>query len=156
MALLTNKYSELVYEGWGAVEQGSFNRAEEHFTSVLSSQDDPSLKALDLIDAHNGMGVVSLSHRDLFDALRWYHEAKYLFEQHYGKKKPVRLKWDIAEDRPLMRYYIGHGNAHYVSGNTKKAQECYLALLERDPSDALGAKKYLEGIEEEKLFEEVR
>ncbi|MDP2656182.1 MAG: tetratricopeptide repeat protein [bacterium] len=156
LALLTTKYSHLIAEGWGAYEIGNFDRAEEHFREVLENEDDPQIGVLDVVEAHNGMGAVNLMHKDFFEATRWYREAKYLLDQYYeGGRWPKRLDWFKKEDRPAMRALIGLAHLHYRSGAMEKAKELYTQILRADKHDGLGAKQFLEAIEENKPFEQV-
>lgn len=154
-ALLITKYGHLIAEGWGAYEVGNYERAEEHFQDVLNNEDDPKIGFFDIIEAHNGMGAVSLAHKDFFDATRWYQESKYLLDQHFEGRWPKRLDWAKKEDRPMMRALVGLAHLHYRSNHPEKAKELYTQLMHADKHDGLGAKKYLEGIEHKKKFEEI-
>ena len=155
LALITNKYTHELFEGWGAFETKNFVQAEKHFSEVLEHEDDASLIAHDLIDAHDGMGAISLEHRDFFEATRWYQEAKYLLDQAYKGVWPQHLDWSRADDRPAMRCLVGLGHISYLKGDTKKALKYYDMLIAADKHDGLGIKRYTEGLSEGKHFDEV-
>ena len=154
--LLTCPMTEEIYEGLGALELGNFHKAEEHFGKVLQSQG--SEKCLDIhefIEAHNGMGAVEFSHRDLMEARRWYHEAKYLLNDMYKDKWPAKLSWKNVDDRPAMRNLMGHAHVHYAGGDLKKAREYYEMLLTHDKKDEIGAQRYLDGVKKGIHFDEI-
>lgn len=154
---LTCPTTEEIYDGFGALEFGNLTKAETHFKNVLESQGGSTcLDMLDLIEAHNGMGAVSLAHRDLMDAKRWYHEGKFLLEKMYEHGWPKKLSWANAADRPAIRNLFGHANVHYASGETAKAKQYYEQLLHADYRDELGIKKYLAAITAGKHYDDVR
>lgn len=144
-----------IHDGYGALELGNAKKAEEHFQAVLGSQGEvPCLKLPHLIEAHNGMGAVNFAHRDLMEARRWYHEAKYMLNELYHNEWPAKLTWDKVEDHPAIRNLMGHAHVHYAAGELDKAREYYETLLECDKRDELGVKRYLAGIKAGKHFDE--
>lgn len=155
LALVTNKYSHELFEGWGALEVKNFEKAEQHFSKILEHEDDSSLIAHDLIDAHNGMGAVNMEHRDFFEANRWYQEAKYLLDDFYKNKWPEKMDWAHVNDRPAMRCLMGLGHVSYIRGDLKKAKEYYEMIARADKHDGLGVKRYLDALEDGKSWEEV-
>ena len=155
LALITNKYTHELFEGWGALEMKNLKKAEDHFTEVLEHEEDTSMIVHDLIDAHNGMGAISLEHRDFFEANRWYQEAKYLLDDIYKNDWPTHLDWSRAQDRPAMRCLVGLGHVSYLSGDMEKASTYYEMILKADKHDGLGVGKYLDGVKNQKKFEEV-
>ena len=154
-SLLISKYGHIIAEGWGAYEVGNYERSEEHFQEVLNNEDDPKIGFFDLVEAHNGMGALSLAHKDFFDATRWYQESKYMLDQHFESRWPKRLDWAKKEDRPIMRTVIGLAHLYYRSSQQEKAKELYMQLLYADNHDGLGVRKYLEALDQKKKFEEV-
>lgn len=141
---LTSKYKHLLDDGWGAVETGNFEKAEEHFRAVLALHDDPHLTAFDLADAHNGLGAVSFHHKDFFEATRWYREAHHILEKRYEGEWPEKLSWRHPHDRPAMRVLIGLGNVYaHQKGKSVAAKKYYQQLLSADSNDELGVQELL-------------
>lgn len=153
-AFLKTKYQHSLEEGWGALELGNLPKAEEHFQEVLSNEDDPKITALEIVDAHSGLGALSVKHKDFFDATRWYQEGKYILDRHYGSAWPKVLDWAKFEDRPAMRTLVGLGHLAYERGDLKGAMRIYEDILDRDKHDGLGIKRYCDAAKEGKKFEE--
>jgi len=146
ISYLKTKQSTLVDEGWAAFEIGNLRKAEDHFLTVLKHEDDPHMTIFDSVEAHNGMGAVSRSHKDFFDAWRWYKEAEYLLDQYYEKKWPPKLSWDHPHDRPALRTLSGLGHTAFARGDIKVARRYYQMILDCDLKDELGIQRYLTAI----------
>lgn len=151
---LTTHYKKRIDQGWGAFEVGNMEKAEECFRDVLEHEDDPHMHEFEAIEAHNGMAALSMNHCDLFDASRWYAEAKYLLDKHYHEKWPDELDWNHPYERAAMRTLFGLGHVEYQKGNLEKAKTWYQRLLRTDGQDELGALKYIAALKAEKKFEE--
>ncbi len=151
---LHSKYHKDIEDGWGAFELENIKKAEKHFRFVLEHEDDPEASVVDIIEAHNGMGAVSRSHKDFFDAWRWYKEAEYLLDEYYKKTGglPKRLKWNHPHDRPALRTFVGLGHTAYARADKKNARRYYHMILERDIKDELGVHEYMEALEHGKHF----
>lgn len=152
---LTSKYRRYLDEGWGAFEIGNLQKAEKHFSEVLSRHDDPHMTTLDYIEAHVGLGAVNFSHKDFFESHRWYTESKHLLDAMYEKKWPDRLSWDHANDRPAMRTLIGLGHVAYHGNKLTQARKHYEDLIDADPHDELGVKQFLIALQQRKPFQEI-
>lgn len=139
---LTSKYKRTLDEGWGAVEVGNLEKAEEHFRFVLKHHADPHMTAHDLVDAHAGLGAISMVHKDFFEATRWYKEAYHLLTEEYKKTWPEHLTWRHPHDRAAMRTLIGLGHLAYHKGKKKEATDYYQKLLDADHKDELGVRQY--------------
>lgn len=150
---LTTHYKKLIDQGWGAFEIGNSEKAEEYFKTVLEHEDDPHMHAYEAIEAHNGMAAVSMSHKDLFEAARWYMEAKYLLDKQYHTKWPDELDWNHQYERAAMRTLMGLGHVEYQKGNMDKARKWYERLTRTDGQDELGAARYLTALKEGKSFD---
>lgn len=152
LSYLTSRYHRDIQDGWGALEIGNIEKAEQHFNYVLEHEDDSRMTVFDLIDAHNGRGACFLTHKDFFHATRWYREAKYLLDKHFHHVLPDTLHWNSEHDRPVMRTLIGLGHLAYHKGNKAFAKKCYNDLLKRDSKDELGVKRYLHALEKGEEF----
>lgn len=144
---LSTKYRNCIDEGWGALSIGNFKKAEEHFRDVLAHEHDPQMTIYDVAEAHNGIGAVNMAHKDFFEATRWYQEAYYLLNEHFGNAWPKRLAWASYHDRGAMRVLISLGQLAQKHGEFKKAKRYFTQLLQADHKDELGVKKYLDEIE---------
>lgn len=132
---------------------GNSEKAEEYFKAVLEHEDDPHMHAYEAIEAHNGMAAVSLNHKDLFEASRWYAEAKYLLDRHYHEHWPAELDWNHPYERAAMRTLMGLGHVEYQKGNKDKARKWYERLTRTDGQDELGAMRYIAALKEKRKFE---
>lgn len=150
---LSTHYKKLIDQGWGAFEVGNMEKAENCFRQVLEHEDDPHIHAFEVIDAHNGMAAVNLNHRDMFEAARWYNEAKYLLDVHYHHAWPKELDWNHSYERASMRTLMGLGHVEYQKDNAKKALHWYEQLLHSDKQDELGVRRYIEAIKADKKFD---
>ncbi|MDO8490149.1 MAG: hypothetical protein Q7S47_01905 [bacterium] len=155
---LTSKYQRHLDEAWGAFEVGNLEKAEQHFRFVLKHHEDPHMTPMDGVDAHAGIGAINVAHKDFFEATRWYKEAYHMLEKHYGDVAdggwPKRMQWHHPVDRPTMRTLMGLGHLAYHAKRLKNAEKFYSHLLDCNPKDELGAKRYLAGIKEKETFEE--
>ncbi len=149
---LTTHYKKLIDQGWGAFEMGNMEKSEECFRAVLEHEGDPHLHAFEAIEAHNGMAAVSMGHKDLFEAARWYTEAKYLLDKHYHQKWPKELDWNHPYERATMRMLMGLGHVEYQKDNTAKALKWYEKLLHTDGQDELGVTRYITALKAGKKF----
>lgn len=152
---LKTKCFEEIEEGWAAYEMGNLAKAEKHFRSVVIHEDDPKNSIHCAIEAHAGLGVINLRHRDLFESNRWYMEAYYLLDQQYTGKWPKRLDWKRIEDRPALRTLIGLAHLAYVKKDTIRARSLYNRVLKLDRRDELGVRAFLNALDAHIDFEEL-
>ena len=154
---LRSPYHRDIEKGWGAFESGNLEKAEKHFQRVLSNEDDPDMGLPDLIDAHNGVAAVARAHKDFFDAHRLYREAEYLISKYYPKgTMPAHLSWNHVDQRPVLRTMIGLAHTAYLQGKLKEAQKYYNVVLQKDPRDHLGMKRYLHALDTGEHFPDRR
>lgn len=149
---LHSKYHRELENGWGALETGNLKKAEEHFLYVLQQEDDPTMAAPDLIDAHNGSATVARAHNDFFDAWRLYREAEYLLLKRYADALPAQFSWSDPEERVALRTFIGLAHTAFLRNNVPAAKKYYEMVLSRDPKDRLGMKRYLEALQNGERF----
>ncbi|MDO8571048.1 MAG: hypothetical protein Q7R79_00025 [bacterium] len=146
---LKTHYGHIVDQGWGAFETGNLQKAEEYFRAILQNEEDPKVSIFELVEAHNGMGAISLEHKDLFEAQRYYNEARYILDHYFKNAWPKELDWYDLHERAAMRAIIGLGHVAKDRGDFKEAKKYYSLLLKWDKEDELGVKKYLNEIEKE-------
>ncbi len=156
LSYLKTKYREQLEEGWAAFEIGNFQKAEQHFRTVVAYEDDPLNSPLVAIEAHAGLGAVNLHHKDLFEAHRWYAESHHLLDRYYEGTWPSRLNWKKLEDHPAMRTLIGLGHLAYEKKDLIRARSHYNRLLKLDPRDELGVKYFLDALDSGLLFHDLR
>mgnify|MGYP001617731370 CR=1 FL=1 len=149
---LHSKYHREIEDGWGAFEIGNLGKAEVHFQNVLHHEDDPDMALPDRIDAHNGAATVARAHRDFFDAWRLYREAEYLISKQFSGNMPSHLSWHHVDQRPVLRTFIGLGHTAYLRKNVREAKKYYILVLQKDPRDELGMKRYLHALEKGEHF----
>ncbi len=147
-----------------ALSVRAFQLAERQFRHILSeAQDQPSLPPplegkIDwwiYADAHNGLGEVNIAYNDFFEANRWFLEASYLLEAHYGGHWPTHLKEKGWRREVVLRTMMGLGHIAYVNDDKKTAQSYYVAVARADKKDIFKAKEYLAGLAEGEPFASV-
>jgi len=152
---MTSHIASVLQDAWKALEAKNYADADHLFKKVIQAESEEEVKLMDIVDAHNGLGAVAIVHKDLLDARRWFHEAKYLLERHYDGHWPKSLSWQNWEERIPLYTLLGYGHVEYLGGDLHKAKEHYERVLALDPKDGAHAKRYIEDIMVGKSFKDL-
>jgi len=142
------KLWEILYEGWGLLNEGDLGKAEKKFKEVLKYE--PKY-----IDSINGLGNIAFEKADLVKAEKYYREAYKLTLEELGGKFPERLEWDRTSNRPYLRVMHGLGLTLWRQNKTDEALKIFKEMIRLNPNDNQGIRFLIPALEEGKPWEEL-